>query len=52
MRCGNAVLPPFTEALVKANLPELCKVSHCDLNMQLMGCNSDYVEKGTMQNCI
>lgn len=24
-RCGNAVPPPFTEALVRANLPELCK---------------------------
>jgi DNA (cytosine-5)-methyltransferase 1 len=23
-RCGNAVPPPFTEHLVKANLPELC----------------------------
>lgn len=25
-RCGNAVPPPFAEALVRANLPELCKV--------------------------
>lgn len=25
-RCGNAVPPPFAEALVKANLPELCGV--------------------------
>lgn len=24
-RCGNAVLPPFAEALVRANLPELCQ---------------------------
>jgi len=24
-RCGNAVPPPFAEALVKANLPELCQ---------------------------
>ncbi|WP_426450644.1 DNA cytosine methyltransferase [Paenibacillus sp. S-38] len=24
-RCGNSVPPPFAEALVKANLPELCK---------------------------
>lgn len=24
-RCGNAVPPPFAEALVKANLPELCR---------------------------
>jgi DNA (cytosine-5)-methyltransferase 1 len=23
-RCGNAVPPPFAEALVRANLPELC----------------------------
>jgi len=26
-RCGNAVPPPFAKALVKANLPELCKNS-------------------------
>ena len=26
-RCGNAVPPPFAEALVRANLPELC-ISH------------------------
>lgn len=25
-RCGNAVPPPFAEALVRANLPELCQV--------------------------
>lgn len=25
-RCGNAVPPPFAEALVRANLPELCMV--------------------------
>ncbi|WP_313610711.1 DNA cytosine methyltransferase [Atlantibacter hermannii] len=25
-RCGNAVPPPFVEALVRANLPELCSV--------------------------
>ena len=25
-RCGNAVPPPFAEALVRANLPELCLV--------------------------
>lgn len=24
-RCGNAVPPPFAEALVRANLPEMCK---------------------------
>jgi DNA (cytosine-5)-methyltransferase 1 len=23
-RCGNAVPPPFAEALVRANLPEIC----------------------------
>ncbi|TSJ51926.1 DNA cytosine methyltransferase [Atlantibacter subterranea] len=26
-RCGNAVPPPFAEALVRANLPEFCKAS-------------------------
>lgn len=26
-RCGNAVPPPFAEALVRANLPELCEAS-------------------------
>lgn len=26
-RCGNAVPPPFAEALVRANLPELCEGS-------------------------
>lgn len=26
-RCGNAVPPPFAEALVRANLPEMCKTS-------------------------
>lgn len=25
-RCGNAVPPPFAEALVRANLPEMCKL--------------------------
>lgn len=24
-RCGNAVCPPIPAALVRANLPELCK---------------------------
>ena len=24
VRCGNAVPPPFAEALVRANLPEMC----------------------------
>lgn len=26
-RCGNAVPPPFAEALVRANIPEMCKAS-------------------------
>lgn len=26
-RCGNAVPPPFAKALVRANLPELCRVA-------------------------
>ena len=26
-RCGNAVPPPFAEALVRANLPEFCAIS-------------------------
>lgn len=26
-RCGNAVPPPFAEALVRANLPEMCEVA-------------------------
>lgn len=30
-RCGNAVPPPFAEALVKVNLPELCVIK--DLNV-------------------
>ena len=28
-RCGNAVPPPFAEALVRANLPEMCGKSEC-----------------------
>lgn len=28
-RCGNAVPPPFAEALVRANLPELCLSQVC-----------------------
>ena len=24
-RCGNAVPPPFAEALVRSNLPEMCR---------------------------
>jgi DNA (cytosine-5)-methyltransferase 1 len=27
-RCGNAVPPPFAEALVRANLPEMCTARH------------------------
>jgi len=37
-RCGNAVPPPFAEALVRANLPEMCcnKLSNMDeLNNKL-----------------
>ena len=26
-RCGNAVCPPIPTALVRANLPELCKIA-------------------------
>jgi len=26
-RCGNAVPPAFAEALVRANLPELCRMA-------------------------
>lgn len=33
-RCGNAVPPPFAEALVKANLPELCTAERMP-NMQI-----------------
>jgi DNA (cytosine-5)-methyltransferase 1 len=29
-RCGNAVPPPFAEALVRANLPELCQSKQID----------------------
>jgi len=25
-RCGNAVPPPFTEVLVRGNMPEMCSV--------------------------
>lgn len=31
-RCGNAVPPPFAEALVRANLPELCGKKHCNMS--------------------
>ncbi|QNB48185.1 hypothetical protein BR63_19070 [Thermanaerosceptrum fracticalcis] len=29
-RCGNAVSPPFAEALVRANLPELCEIGNAE----------------------
>ncbi|MFN0222127.1 DNA cytosine methyltransferase [Paenibacillus sp. KR2-11] len=40
-RCGNSVPPPFAQALVKENLPELCKAKapykgQYQLEMQLM----------------
>lgn len=31
-RCGNAVPPPFAEALTRANLPELCKTEKGEYN--------------------
>jgi len=31
-RCGNAVPPPFAEALTRANLPELCKTEKGEHN--------------------
>lgn len=33
-RCGNAVPPPFAEALVRANLPELCTGSGNSLTIE------------------
>ncbi|WP_425339300.1 DNA cytosine methyltransferase [Paenibacillus maysiensis] len=33
-RCGNAVPPPFAEALVRANLPELCTGSGNSLTLE------------------
>jgi len=33
-RCGNAVPPPFAEALVRANLPELCTGSGSTLTFE------------------
>lgn len=33
-RCGNAVPPPFAEALVRANLPELCTGSGSALTLE------------------
>lgn len=35
-RCGNAVPPPFAEALVRANLPELCTEELDDKNLQYL----------------
>lgn len=35
-RCGNAVPPPFAEALVRANLPEMC-ASAWKQELQVMG---------------
>ena len=35
-RCGNAVPPPFAEALVRANLPELCTEELEDKNLQYL----------------
>ena len=34
-RCGNAVCPPIPAALVKANLPELCKFKRMP-NMEIV----------------
>ncbi|WP_342570390.1 DNA cytosine methyltransferase [Paenibacillus sp. FSL R5-0749] len=33
-RCGNAVPPPFAQALVRANLPEICTGSGNDLTLE------------------
>lgn len=30
-RCGNAVPPPFAEALVRANLPDVPEKRHCSM---------------------
>lgn len=30
-RCGNAVPPPFAEALVRANLPEMCNKKYSSM---------------------
>ena len=35
-RCGNAVPPPFAEALVRANLPEYCSKDKILTMAQLM----------------
>jgi DNA (cytosine-5)-methyltransferase 1 len=32
-RCGNAVPPPFAEALVRANLPEMCTAKEIAASM-------------------
>lgn len=41
-RCGNAVPPPFAEALVRANLPEMCVTNVRHNNKKNV--NSDYVK--------
>lgn len=38
-RCGNAVCPPIPEALVRANLPELCKAKRMPI------CRTDRLEQ-------
>jgi len=35
-RCGNSVPPPFSEALVRSNLPELCTINLEDKNLQYL----------------
>ena len=37
-RCGNAVPPPFAEALTRVNLPELCTIDIEDKNIQYLLC--------------
>lgn len=37
-RCGNAVPPPFAEALTRVNLPELCTMDIEDKNIQYLLC--------------
>lgn len=37
-RCGNAVPPPFAEALVRSNLPELC-TGERNTDMRIDGCH-------------
>jgi DNA (cytosine-5)-methyltransferase 1 len=33
-RCGNAVPPPFAEALVRVNLPEMCRDNKDSINLE------------------